>query len=680
MTNKIAFLVSTLFAITGCGTYATGYAVQNINQVQNVISKSGGTFLTGHGEPSKDLGNDQDVYLDLDNDNLYKKEDSVWNLVCNIQGMKGDTGTQGEQGVKGDTGTQGVKGDTGTQGEQGSKGDTGSQGEQGSKGDTGTQGETGPKGDTGEAGSSFLTGSSDPTVNEGKVGDTYMNSTTGDMFSKTESGWQKIGNLNLSENYTVNFHVDDSIISTVNVKEGQRLTAPDSSLLPSTYSLKNWYLLDNGTKQNWNFSDYTYRVFSDLDLYADYEINYNKFLDFTYDSVNMVASVKGKEADKLTLTSISIPSTIKYNGDSYKVTTISASAFCYFEVLKTVDIPSSVQIIGDSAFSNTAIENLSFPDDSELNKFGMYAFGNCDSLKTVSLPKSIQIINDYAFGYSKNITSYSISSENPYFTTSDGIIFNKDSSALVFYPANKKGTSYQVPNSVKTLNDTCFWGSNNLQSVIIPDSVTEIGWYAFKSSALLTSVSLSQYVTKLGSEAFNDCPLLNMINIDSNNTLFSSIDGVVFNKAKTKLLIYPSGRVGEYVIPSSVTELGGLYQSAISTPFKETHKITKVTIPNSVTSITDECFSSSENLKTIVLPDNLVSIPGYFAYMTYSLVTIVFPETLTSIGASAFSICTSLTKVSFKGTKAKWNAISKGENYNHQSFRTVHCTDGDIEL
>ena len=89
---------------------------------------------------------------------------------------------------------------------------------------------------------------------------------------------------------------------------------------------------------------------------------------------------------------------------------------------------------------------------------------------------------------------------------------------------------------------------------------TPVTWIvncAFCSCTNLTSVTIPHTVTLLGSPSpvFSGCTSLMNISVDAANPTFSSLDGVVFNKAQTTLIVFPPGR-GSYVIPNSVTSIG----------------------------------------------------------------------------------------------------------------------------
>ena len=114
-------------------------------------------------------------------------------------------------------------------------------------------------------------------------------------------------------------------------------------------------------------------------------------------------------------------------------------------------------------------------------------------------------------------------------------------------------------------------------------------------AASLTSVTIPSSVTSIGEGAFDDCTSLTAITVDTHNSFYSSVDGVLFNKSQTTLIQYPGAVAGNYTIPNSVTSIGdGAFDYCTS--------LTSVTIPNSVTSIGDDAFYSCTNLTSITIP------------------------------------------------------------------------------
>ena len=179
---------------------------------------------------------------------------------------------------------------------------------------------------------------------------------------------------------------------------------------------------------------------------------------------------------------------------------------------------------------------------------------------------------------------------------------------------------------------------NNLSGkLVIPDSVTTIGSYAFCECTSLTSVTIPNSVTTIGDWAFAYCNSLTSI-----------------------------------TIPNSVTAIG-------ERAFGSCTNLTSITILNSVTIIGINAFAGCTSLTSVTIPSSVITIGGAAFYNCTSLTSIVIPDSVTTIGERAFSGCKSLTSVTYNGTKAQWNTIQKGTDYNYNipTSCVVHCTDGD---
>ena len=151
---------------------------------------------------------------------------------------------------------------------------------------------------------------------------------------------------------------------------------------------------------------------------------------------------------------------------------------------------------------------------------------------------------------------------------------------------------------VISIGNKAFDGDNNnkkknnlLTSLVIGDSVTSIDSFAFSSNNL-TSVTIGNSVKSINRYAFSFNPFLTSIEVSSGNANYSSEDGVLFNKNKTKLIIYPEGKSDtSYSIPNSVTSIESY---AFACYYNSKQQLTSVTIPNSVISIEDHAFEDSK--------------------------------------------------------------------------------------
>jgi uncharacterized repeat protein (TIGR02543 family) len=155
---------------------------------------------------------------------------------------------------------------------------------------------------------------------------------------------------------------------------------------------------------------------------------------------------------------------------------------------------------------------------------------------------------------------------------------------------NTSLVSVILPNGITSIGNFAFYSCSALTSLNIPDGVRYIGWVAIRYCRNLPSVTVPGSVDSIGMYAFLDCDKLTSITVDENNTKYSSIEGVLLNKDKTVLLMYPIGKTGSYVIPSSVTTI---YDGAFFH-----NKLTSLTIPGSLTNF-DDPWSSFVNLTSI---------------------------------------------------------------------------------
>jgi hypothetical protein len=182
-------------------------------------------------------------------------------------------------------------------------------------------------------------------------------------------------------------------------------------------------------------------------------------------------------------------------------------------------------------------------------------------------------------------------------------------------------------------------GGDTLTGIIIPNSVTSIEDNAFYNCGSLTSVTIPNSVTSIGYSAFYNCGSLTTININTGNTAYSSVDGVIYNKNKTALVTYPAGKAdASFVIPDNVTYIG-------DNAFSYCRNLTSVTIPDNVTYIGDSAFSYCGSLTSVTIPNRIAIIRDYtFSYCS-SLASVIIPNNVAIIRDYAFSYCSSLASV-----------------------------------
>lgn len=207
--------------------------------------------------------------------------------------------------------------------------------------------------------------------------------------------------------------------------------------------------------------------------------------------------------------------------------------------------------------------------------------------------------------------------------------------------------SVTFPESLTTIGEAAFMGCRELVGVTFPESLTTIGNSAFSNCVGLTVVTIPRNVTAIGEAAFATCRRLTGFTVADGNTAYASVDGILFNYARTELLSCPCNRSGSYTIPEGVTAIGGY-------AFIHCNALTDITISEGVTTIGACAFSLCTSLTNIMIPKSAISISGDAFYLCSSLTAITVADgntTYASVDGILFD-CAKKTLVIFPG--AKW--------------------------
>ena len=169
------------------------------------------------------------------------------------------------------------------------------------------------------------------------------------------------------------------------------------------------------------------------------------------------------------------------------------------------------------------------------------------------------------------------------------------------------------------------------------DTLTKLMGGRFFGDEVLTAVYIPETVIDIPVDTFAVCPTIACINVSEDNTVYSSVGGVLYNKDITTLILYPEAKTAEdFEIPASVTTIGiGAFVGA--------ENLKSISIPESVTTIEMSAFRSCSGLTSITIPDGVTTIANQTFAMCLALSTIELPDSITTIEEAAFSNCESLT-------------------------------------
>ncbi len=193
-----------------------------------------------------------------------------------------------------------------------------------------------------------------------------------------------------------------------------------------------------------------------------------------------------------------------------KLTILGESSFANCVTLKKIDIPENVTKLDDMVF-NGCIELSEVKLKNNITKIGKNVFKDCKSLSTFFIPASVSSIGSGPFRGCCNLQSIVVDLKNKWFKSLDGILFNKNKSTIICYPAQREGDVYQIPDSVTVISDWAFCECISLKKIEIPDSVSEIGEGAFYSCSSLEEIVLPDSVVKIDDTAFRGCSSLKRI-------------------------------------------------------------------------------------------------------------------------------------------------------------------------
>ncbi len=259
---------------------------------------------------------------------------------------------------------------------------------------------------------------------------------------------------------------------------------------------------------------------------------------------------------------------------------------------------------------------------------GRMAFSGCDNLESVSIPPSVSKIGNSAFSSHCKITRIYISDLAAWLSI-DGL-----SNMLTYtwnwnlYINNELTTNIVIPEGATVCEDA-FKRCASITDVSVPQSVTEICDDAFLYCPNLTNVKIAGGLERIGDDVFYGCGNLLSIEVDESNESFMSDNGILFDKARTKLLRYPPKKAGaSYTIPDSVTYIEW-------SAFAECKNIEKIDIPDSVNFIGGYAFEECSNLLSLTIPDGVTEINWGVAAECEKLSEIKFPDSITTIAMYA---------------------------------------------
>lgn len=258
----------------------------------------------------------------------------------------------------------------------------------------------------------------------------------------------------------------------------------------------------------------------------------------------------------------------------------------------------------------------------------------------------------------------------------DGVTYTytvtKDKAEIKYIAPGKKTKTVSIPSKLggKTVTsigpDALNW-DENVKTVNIPNSVTKL-CYSFCYCSKLSTINIGSGLKTIEMDAFPGCSAITKFTVDKKNKNFTTDNGSLYNKKKTKIVKYTTGKkTKEVKLPKSVTSIGyGAFSFSLN--------LEKITIPSDVKTIPEEAFGACEKLKTAKIPSKVttigagafsgtaiksVTIPskvktiGDGAFLGTAIKSVTIPKSVTKMGYNVFAFCTKLTSADLSKTKLK---------------------------
>lgn len=326
------------------------------------------------------------------------------------------------------------------------------------------------------------------------------------------------------------------------------------------------------------------------------------------DNVKVIADGAFRDCEKLE--EVNLPDGLQ---------TLGNEAFRGCKSIRSIYLPGSVSRVGDSVFRDcTSMKKLKIENgDIEI---GERAFENCRKLEVVDLPDDLTEIYGGIFNSCRALKEIRFPSEL--------IIIGESafSGCISLKEVN-------IPENVSKIDDTAFSGCDALQKVNLGNNLEKIGKNTFKDCKSIVSINIPRSLRFMGTNPFRGCTGLKEIHVEEKSKQFKSVDDVLFNKNKSRLICYPPEKDNyEYVIPDSVTVISHW-------AFCGCGKLSKITIPDSVYEIGEGAFFKCTGLKRLVIPDSVERIDDTAFRGCVGLEELVIPPSVKEFGWGLLNGC-----------------------------------------
>jgi len=346
----------------------------------------------------------------------------------------------------------------------------------------------------------------------------------------------------------------------------------------------------------------------------------------------------------------------------HNITSIGNEAFAACSNITSITLPDGLTRIGKYAFQSCLnLTSITIP--ASVTTIGKYAFQGCN-LTSITIPASVTTIGE-EFCMSYSLTSIEVDNANPNYSSEDGVLYNKDKTALIYYPGGKEGSKFIIPDGVKRIENLAFQVAAYLSSITIPASVTSIGGNAF-SCSYLTGIEVQwempifievNYFSNAGFSYYNsDLSTLTLTVPAGAKSNYENADGwkyfglIVEKGAENTSFAVGNGLIGTISSDWTLTISGigaipdNVFNKKAFAEYKF-NEIVAIEIQEGVTGIGQYAFQGCQKLASVAIPQSVTTIDDGAFWVCRSLTSVTIPSGVTKIGVWAFGACYGLTRI-----------------------------------
>lgn len=443
------------------------------------------------------------------------------------------------------------------------------------------------------------------------------------------------------------------------------------------YTFMGWSLSQSGNVPDYGPGDLIKKELNqDITLYAIWKEDYH--IEHSWNASSKTLTITGY-GDMAFYSQSNQAPWADYKNSAEKIvvsdgiTSIGSYAFYGFNKVVSVEIPSSMNVIYNHAFSNCGkLASISVPRNCDVKE---YAFAQCKSLTSVTkkakkstasftaMADDNMEIGSYAFVGCESLQTFDLS--------------NVDYIGEGAFSGCTSIDNIVIPEGIETIENITFFNCQSLENVTVPDSVTEISDGAFEGCASITSVDLSDNVTEIGDLAFSGCKSVTEVSIpDSVDVIgasaFSNCTSLTCVSLPDEMNYLGDGMfsgcssLSSIEIPDGISSLGnGTFLACTS--------LTSIELPDSIYTLGDNVFADCTSLKDVTIGDSLASIDSYAFYGCTSIEEIDIPSSVSELGTASFAMCTSLNSIDIPNSVA---SIGAGAFMGCSSLKDVTIEEG----